>query len=513
VNVANLALGRAVENQLEFATRAALGAGRARLLRQVLVENLFLAAIGGAAGVGLALTIVAWFRSQVLFGLPRLHEVTIDLRTLAFAIVATGLSGLLFAVIPAIRASGARPQSILGGANRGRGSRGSRRLGEVLAGGEVALSTALLVIASLLGHSLFEVLNKARGFETVGAATARISLPPAKYRAQEARIALRSIVDRVDEIQGVESAGVVSLLPLTQENDINPVVAAEAGPIPVLERPTANFRWASTGYFEAMGIRTLRGRVFREEESVARPVVISESVARTLWPGQDPVGREIRELDDKPPYLLVLGVVPDVPVESLETESTMVVYLPYWDRPRKSMALAVRTHRSLESLTPEVRRAIWAVDPDVPAVALEPVADLVAASTADRRFQVFLLLLFAGVALTLACLGVYGVLAQSIGRRTNEIGLRMALGAQASEVRRLVFREGMRPVLAGLVIGMIAALGFSRVLESMLFGVNPIDPLTLVVVPGVLLLAAWAACSVPARRAAAVDPMVALRYE
>ena len=515
VNVANLALGRAGERQTEFATRAAVGASRARLFRQVLAESLSLAILGGVAGVVLALAIVAWFRSQGLIDLPRLEEIAIDVRTLVFAVAATTLSGLLFALIPAVKVSGAQPQRMLSGADRGGiGSAGARRLGEALAASEVALSAALLVVAGLLTHSLFEVLNRERGFETAGAATARISLPPAKYREPETRTAaMRSILDRINEIPGVEAAGVVTLLPLTRENNVIFVVAAEAGPLPVLEWPTANLRSASPRYFKAMGIRTLQGRVFREEESVERPVVISESVARRLWPGQDPVGREIRRENIKPPHLHVLGVVADVPVESLERDSTMVVYRPYWDRPRNSMALAVRSGRSPESLTPEVRRAIWAVDSQVPAVALEPVTELVTTSTADRRFQALLMLLFAGVALTLACLGVYGVLAHSVERRTNEIGLRMALGAKAPEVRRLVVRQGMRPVLWGLVVGVVSAVGISRVLESMLFEISPVDPLTLTVVPAVLLLAALAACSIPARRAAAVDPMTALRHE
>jgi predicted permease len=275
----------------------------------------------------------------------------------------------------------------------------------------------------------------------------------------------------------------------------------------------ANLRETSPGYFGALGIALKSGRLFREGDEIENPAVVSESVARRLWPGEDPVGREINSGIRNPVYATVVGVVTDVPVGSLESESAMAVYRPYWNRARTDISLVLRTTTDPQALASAVRKAIWEVDRDIPVPEMVTMEQLLANSVAPRRLDTLLLSAFAAVSLLLACLGVYGVVAYSVLRRTNEIGVRMALGAHASQVRWLILRDGMLPVTAGLLVGLAAAAGLSRLLQSMLFEVEPLDLPAFLLGPGILLAASLAACLIPARRAARVDPLTALRYE
>ena len=515
VNIANLSLARASGREPDYATRAALGAGRAALVRQSMIESSCLATTGGALGVWLSYAGVAWFRAHAPVDLPRLDELSVDVRVLAFAVAVTALSAALVGLLPALRVSGVRPLAALSRNARGSvGSRGSRRLGDWLAGGEVALSAALLIVSGLLIHSLVAVLDQDLGFDAEKTVTARLSLPPAEYRNRDSRLAaLRSILLGLESLPGVESAGFVTLLPLTQEDAVNPVLPAEAASVPILERPMANFRWASPGFFDAMGIRIVEGRDFREEETVERGVLISVSTAERLWPGQSPIGRQIRPGDDSSPNYEVVGVVSDTPIASLERGSPMAVYRHYADGPRNSMQLALRSSQDAASLTPAVRQTVWNVEPQAPSIELAPAADLVAAATSERSFQAALLAFFAVVALALASLGVYSVLAQTLNARTREMGLRMALGARASQVRGLVLSQGMRPVVWGLVVGCVAAAGASRLLSTMLFEISPLDPLTFAAAPALLIAVALGACLIPARRAGRLDPAESLRSD
>ena len=515
VNIAHLALARAVRLESEFATRAALGAGRGVLLRQSLMESGVLTSAGGALGVWLAYVTIAWFRASTVVDLPRLDEVQVDLRVVALCVAATALSAILVGALPAFRASGARPLAALSNAARGSvGSRGARRIGDWLAGGEVALSVSLLIVAGLLLHSLTTLLGQDLGFSARRTATARLSLPPAKYTDRQTRLAsLRSILSRIRSLPGVESAGLVTLLPLSSEDNVNPILAAEAEVIPPLQRPMANYRWASPDYFGSMGIEVLEGRVYLEEEPIENAIVISRSTAERLWPDESAIGRRIRQWDEASPHLEVVGVVADTPVASLERSASMVVYQHYATRPRNTMQIAVRANAGPDALTPAVRQAIWQVEPESPAVELVPAALLVSDAASERSFQASLLVIFSSVALALACLGVYSVLAQTVNGRTKEMGLRMALGARASDIRRTVLGEGLRPVAWGLVIGCAVAAAGSRLLRSMLFEVDPLDPLAFATAPAILLAAAFGSCLLPARRAASVDPMTALRHD
>jgi putative ABC transport system permease protein len=513
VNIANLALARNSTRNRELAVRAALGAGSPALLRQSLAESMCLAALGGVLGTAGAYAGVTLFVRGALADLPRLAEVGLDGAVLAFAALCTVGSSVLFGLAPAFGASRVDPQEIL--RRQGRGGtegRGAGRLRNVLAGTEVALSVLILIGTGLLLHSLFRVMNRERGFSVDNVVTAEISLPDAYERPHRLE-AQQAILRALEQLPGVRSAGFVTMLPVTQENNVMPIVPKEAGPIPRLQRPTATYREASPGYFETLGIALRAGRVFQEGDGVEQPVVISETVARRLWPGEDPVGREIREFTDKPPYLRVVGVVADVPVASLEGGSTMIVYRPSWERPRTQMSLALRTTVDASSLAGAIRQALWDVDSQIPAPELKTMRQIVSDSVTERRFDTLLVSVFGGISLLLACLGVYGVVSYSVARRTHEMGVRMALGSQPNQVRRLVLGQGMRPVVFGLVAGLLGAAAVTRLLQSMLFEIGPLDPTTFVAVPAVLLLAALAACYFPARRAAHVNPVVALRYE
>ena len=512
VNIANLALARGSARKRELAVRAALGAGSFALLRQSLAENLGLAVLGGALGTAGAYAGVTLFVREAFADLPRLAEVGLNGAVLAFAALCTLGSGLLFGLAPAFRAARVDPQKMLRGESRGTAeSRGVGRLRGLLAGAEVGLSVLILIGSGLLLHSLFRVMSRERGFDE-NVVTAQVSLS-SNYTGERRAEAQREILRQLQHLPGIRSAGFVTLLPVTQEDNVNPILPKEAGPVPPMERPMANYRVASPGYFETLGIALRAGRIFQEGDGVEHPVMISESVAQRLWPGEDPVGREIREFTDKPPYLQVVGVVADVPVASLEGGSTMVVYRPFWESPRTTMSLALRTTVDVSSLAPAIRAAVWDVDPQIPAPELKTMRQIVSDSVTERRFDALLVSVFGGISLLLACLGVYGVVSYSVTRRTNEMGIRMALGSQPDQVRRLVLRQGMRPVMFGLLAGLLGAAGVARLLQSMLFEIGPLDPVTFVAVPTVLLLAALAACYFPARRAAHVNPVIALRYE
>jgi len=514
VNVIIVTLGRWEKRRVELAAKAALGAGRTALAGGALAETVCLAMIGGLLGLAGAQTAVAWIATGDVADLPRLAELKVDARVIGFTLALIALCIGVAGLLPAWRASGIQPSDALSHGSRGGvGVRGGRRFGEALAAGEIALCTVLLVVVGLLGQSLAAVLSQDRGLETVGSATAQLALPPERYQDSTPRNrALRSILAGVAEVPGVEAVGIVTTLPLTQERNVRPILTADATKVPMVERPMANFRWASPDYFQAMGIRLLSGRSFREEDNVERPVVVSSSVAARLWPGLDPLGRKLRQNDDEP-NLTVVGVAADVPVESIERPSTMTVYRPYWERSRTRFALAVRARGDVANLTPAVLASVRRVEPEVAAFRLVPSDSLVADATRDRRFQVFVTGLFAAVALMLACIGVYGVLSQAIGRRTREIGLSMALGAESGQVARSVLLQGMRPVLLGLLLGLGGAVAASRWLESLLFGVSATDPLSLAAAPALLALAALIACFIPARRAASLDPLTALRHD
>lgn len=514
LNLANLLIARASNRRREMAIRAALGAGRRLMLRQAFAESLCLAALGGGAGVALAWLTVEVFLRRVPIPLPRLDEVGVDGVVLTFAAGVTLLCALLFGLAPAWRAARTDPQEALERGRRGAGDGvGGHRLRSLLVGTEAALSALLLVIAGLLVHSFARVMSRDTGVAAENVSTVQIAWTPAAYKNQErVGVAWRALEERLSRIPGVSSAGLISQLPFTREQNMAPALAKGAPATPFWERPLLNIRYVTPGYFEAAGIRVTAGRVFRADEREATPVLLSRSAARKLWPGgEDPVGREFQIGGGG--FVRVGGVVADVPVASLEKDSASVMYQAYWANPWRRTSIVVRSGLDPQTLDAALRRAVWEVEPAIPVPVPKTMARLVSDSVSSRRFDLALVVLFAATALGLACLGVYGLLSYSVARRTNEIGLRIALGASAGAVAGHVVRSGMTPVACGLCVGVAASVGLTRLVQGMLFGVKPLDGAALAAVPVVLGAAALAACLVPALRAARIDPATALRQE
>jgi putative ABC transport system permease protein len=515
VNLANMSLARVPGRMRESAIRSALGATRWQLYRRMLAESLLLGTMGGAAGIVLGSFGVRWLVRSAPPGLPRLGEVHMDARVVAFAVILSVVAAVLFGTLPAWRAARNNPLEALksGGAATGE-SRGARRLRETLIGFEVGMTTALLIIAGLLATSLFHLLRVDPGFATESVLTAQVDLPPQRYSAPAARLHFyNSLLDRLRSLPGARSAGWVGELPLSGETHVTAIDVPPGSPTP----PPANFRAASPDYFAAMGIPVIRGRVFNESDRGRNEVVVSESVARRLWPGQDPIGRTCLAYWGPKKEEQVIGVVGDVRTVKLDEAPVMMVYVPDWfggmGHIPKSAGIVVRTSREALGLAAEVREAIHQTDSEVPVVDLRPMTKIISESVAPRRFQMLLAVLFASFALFLASLGIYGVIAYSVEQRRRELGIRAALGAQFPDLWRMVLRQGMTPALAGLVTGVGASALGGRLVKSLLYGVSPADPVTLAVVAFVVLIVALAACYIPARRAAKVDPMVALRYE
>jgi putative ABC transport system permease protein len=513
VNLANLLLARAAARRRELAVRLAIGAGAGRLLRQLLTESLLLASLGGALGVAVA----AWALRVLLAGapvdLPRMGEVQLDWRVLSFALAITVISGLLFGALPAWRAIRTDPQTALQAGGRSTQGRHGGRTRRALIAAEVALSAACLVAAGLLLHSFSHVIQVDRGFRAERTLTVTLDLPYTRYPGQQPQSQfVRALLDRVAAQPGVTEVGISNLIPLTGEGNNN-VVMPEGVDWPIVERPLADQRIVNPGFFRAMGIPLLSGRVFQASDGQRRVAVISAALARRLWPGENPLGRRFIQGDNKDHPVEVVGVAGDIRGVSLTKTPNPTMYQPFWQNFQSHWGLVVRTASAPAALAGAIRHEIRRLDPQMPVPAFRTMEQLVDESLAQRRFQLDLVLLFALAALALAAVGVYGVVAQLVVQRTNEIGIRMALGARAADVRRMVLLEGLGPVAAGLAVGFAGALFGGRLVSGLLFGVRAADPLTFCSVAGVLLAAALAACLIPARRATRIDPLEALRYE
>lgn len=515
VNLANMSLARVPGRMRESAIRAALGANRWQIFRRMLAESLLLGALGGAAGIALGSFGVRWLVRAAPPGLPRLNEVHIDPRVIAFAVVLAVLTAVLFGTLPAWRAARSNPLEALKSGTAAAGeSRAARRLRETLIGFEVGMTTALLIIAGLLASSLFHLLRVNTGFATESVLTAKVNLPPQRYSKPAARLEFyNSLLSRLRSLPGARSAGWVGELPLGGETHVTGIDVPPGS----ASAPPANFRVASPDYFAAMGIPLIRGRVFNESDRGRNEVVVSESVARRFWPGQDPIGRTCLTFWGPKKEEQVVGVVGDVRTAKLDEAPVMMVYVPDWfagmGHIPQSAGIVVRTSGEALNLQAELRQAIHLTDPEVPVINIRPMSTIVSESVAPRRFQMLLAVLFACFALFLASLGIYGVIAYSVEQRRRELGIRAALGAQFPDLWRMVLRQGMTPALAGLAAGVGAAALGGRLVRNLLFGVSPADPVTLVAVAVVVGAVALAACYLPARRAAKVDPMVALRCE
>jgi putative ABC transport system permease protein len=514
VNIANLLLARATTRRREMAIRSAIGASSGRLVRQMLIESLTLSGLGGLAGFMLAYAAIRVILAFAPADLPRVDEIHLDARVLLFTSGISILAGLLFGFLPAWRFSQADPQEAMRSGARGTTvGKSSGRLRSLLVTLEVGLSAVCLVAGGLLLHSFFKLLQVDRGFETQHIATVALNIPNARYSDREKRADfMHSLVEHVKVLPGVISVGVSNLLPLGGEG-ANNLIAPEGSRLPVMERPLADIRQVNPDYFKTLGIPLRAGRLFTDSDRGRTVGVLSRLAVEKLWPGQNPLGRRLHMGGDQSPLIEVIGIAGDVRAVSLNKSPAATVYLPYWQRNYGQASLAVRTAMDPLAASSEIRAAIHAVDPELPVPAFRTMDEIVAESVAQRRFQMTLILLFGLTALLLASLGIYGVVSYSVAQRTNEMGIRMALGASKDGIRSLVLRQSLPPVALGLAGGVIASLALTRVLSSLLFGVSAGDPITIVSVSALLATIAIVAAYIPARRATEVDPITALRYE
>jgi putative ABC transport system permease protein len=518
VNLANLLLARAAGRAKELAVRAAIGAGMGRLVRQMLTESLILALAGGALGALAAQWALDAAILKAPLEIPVLQYVHMDLTALAFVALVSLASGVLFGVLPAWRTAHADPQLALTSAGRGTTDRYGGRVRSLLIAAEVALSAVCLVAGGLLLNSFVRLIHVDTGFRTDHAIAMELSLPETRYPDSEARGRLvKPLLERIASLPGVVAAGINNRGPLSGAGG-NLGLWVEGVDMAAMDRPTVDYRCISPDYFRAAGIPLVRGRLMAEQDRGRRVGMISAKAAQRMWPGQDPIGRRFQLgggdnfVADPDAWVTVIGVVGDVR-SILSKTPNMTVYLPYWQRDRADFALVVRTAMDPLAIAPALRTAIHGLDRELVVPQPLTLEDVVDASVRQRCFQMALVLAFATAALLLAAVGVYGVVSQSVMQRTKEIGIRLALGAPRASLWMTIARHGLPPVVAGLLVGLAVAVVATRSLAGLLFGVPPTDPATYGAVAEVLLLAALLACWLPARRAARIDPLEALRLE
>ncbi len=513
-NVANLLLVRAAARQKEVALRTALGASRARIVRQLVTENLLLALLGGALGALLATWGIDFLVRLSGNVIPPTATVKIDATVLAFTFVVSMLTGLLFGLAPALRTLKLNLTESLKEGGRSGGERAMRnRTRSLLVVFESAIAVVLLISAGLLVRSLIALQNTNPGFDADHVLTLRLDLSRGKYTtADKTAQFFEEFERRAAGIPGVETVGLISELPLSgQLNDI-PFTVEGRPPAAPNQEFDADWRRVNQHYFQAARIPLLRGRNFTEQEvrQSDKVVIVSQQLVDQVFPNEEPLGKRLLTVLGDQPYEIV-GVVSDIRHQSLATQPFPAMYLP--TRRTGRMNVVIRTQGDPSSIAGAVRNEVRAIDSEQPIAAMQPMEEWVATSTATPRYRTTLFGLFAALAMVLAATGIYGVMSYSVAQRTHEIGVRMALGARHSEVVRLIVRQGMLLVIIGTVIGLAGAFAVTRVMSSLLFGVGAKDPMTFVVVTVLLSLVALIACYVPARRATKIDPLEALRYE
>jgi putative ABC transport system permease protein len=513
-NIANLLLAHATGRRKELAVRAALGAVRSRLLRQMLVENLIIAFSGALAGLVGAIAGLRFILAHAPGDLPHLESIRIDFRVLLFTAAVSIAASFLFGFVPAWRASRSDPQDGLRGGRGQTENRASGRLRATLVVAEVGMSVALLVAAGLLLGSFSRTLKIDKGFEAENGLSVDLSFSAGKYTKEEQRPAfVAQVLEQLKAIPGVTGVGVVNALPLSGHTEVNEMVPDGMTPS-VADVPVADYRNVNGEYFQTIGIPLQQGRSFEDSDRNRKVVIVSARTAAKLWPGESALGKRIRmNMNDKEAHE-VIGVVGDVHVASLQesdVQQTLMGYIPYWDRPNRGITLVIRTPMRPEALAASVRNTIWRIDPDMPVPDFKTLTELVSESFASQQFQLVLVLVFAGSAILLACAGIYGVVAYSVAQKRNEIGIRMALGATNWDVGRLVLRDGLIPVVLGLLVGIGGALAAGRLMSGLLFGISATDPLTFAVVCGLVLASGIVACYVPARTAMSVGPAMVLK--
>ena len=517
VNVANLLLVRASARTKELATRIALGADKVRLIRQMLTESVMLSLAGGGAG----LLVANWTRGILVAlspkSLPQFNVIETDGRVLLFTFIVSVSTGLLFGVLPAFGSTGLNLAPALHGLSRNATpGRTTHRLRNLLVVAEVAISLVLLAGAGLTIRSFLQLRHAHLGFRSDHTVTARITIPKDKYSREERVVAFYDkILERMHATPGVESAGMISYLPLTGHNFDNSFDIVGKPPRPYSDRDYALVRFVDPQYFDVLGIPVLAGRGTTEHDRLGAPrsVILSESMAKRFFPGANPIGQHLVVYmgEDQSPWEIV-GIVADTRSDiSALPEPTM--YFAYAQFPYRYMVLTLRTHAEPSSMLDTIRDTVNSIDPDLPVYQRRTLAELVQEELVPWRFSMTLLAGFAAVALLLASAGIYGVMAYLVEQRTHEVGVRMALGARPSDVLRLVVAQGAKLAFLGVLAGVAASLALTRLMSSLLFNVSSTDPMTLSAVALLLVVVALAACAIPARRAANVDPAVALRCE
>jgi putative ABC transport system permease protein len=517
-NVANLLLARAAARQKEIAIRTALGAGRLRLIRQLLTESVLLSVVGGALGLLLAYGEIRLLLALNPANIPRLSEIEIDGRVLGFTLLIALLTGIVFGLAPALQASKADlNEALKEGARGSTGGISRQRVRNLLVVSEVALTVVLLIGAGLMLKSFSSLQSVNPGFNPANVLTMVVNLPASKYTDDhQAQAFFEQVLNRVELLPGVQAAGAVTGLPLTTTSIIRlRFIVDERPPTNASEVPRGNFRSISHNYFRAMGIALVKGRYFTEQDRDKSPpvVIINETMANRYWQGEDPIGKRLTIPSAGGGSREVVGVVADVKHSSLDTESGVEMYVPFLQKPFKFMALVIRTSSDPLGSIGAVRNEILSVDKSQPVYDVKTLQQVVSDSVSQPRLYTLLLGIFAGLALTLAAVGIYGVMNYSVVQRKHEIGIRLALGAQRSNILKMVVGQGMLLALIGVALGLTAALILTRVMESLLFGVSARDLTTFLTIPLVLAVVAFLSSYFPARRATCIDPMIALRYE
>ena len=518
-NVANLLLVRASVREREIGIRTALGAGRGRLIRQMLTESVVLSLVGAVVGVVLAGVGVSLLARMAAQSFPRLADTRIDPLALTFTIVVALATGILFGLVPALQIARTSTQDALKeGSQAATVGRGRLRLRRVLVAAEVALSLLLLVGAGLLIKSFMHLQRVNAGFDPSGVLTMRIVVPGTRYsQPDQVRSFYQEVLRRVSALPGVTKAGGSNAVPLSGSGGSgtttidNPAFADDRG------TPEADQRIVTPGYFEAMGMTMISGRAFDERDSgTSQPVaIIDETMARTFWPNDDPLGKRLKRggRQSTQPWLTIVGVVRHVRYRTLEEPSRVQLYMPHAQAPTPGMSLAIKTTLEPRTLSNSVQREVIAVDREQPVWAIRTMDELMAASVMRRQLIMSLLTLFAGIALTLAAVGIYGVISYWVTQRSHEIGIRVAIGASRLDVLKMVLRQSMSVVLIGVAVGLIGAALLTRLIGTLLFDVSATDVATFASYSAALVLVGLLASYLPARRAARIDPVTMLRQQ
>jgi putative ABC transport system permease protein len=520
-NVASLLLTRSLSRQKEVAIRSALGASRWRVIRQLLTESLLLSLVGGAAGLLIAYwgvpALVAAIPQQQMIAMPFLKDVSLDAGILAFSFALSLVTGLVFGLAPALQSSRLDLNEMLKEGGRHSSATASHRLRSALVVSEIALAVVLLVGAGLMMKSLWRLLNTDVGFKTENVLTMSIMLPPAKYTDPNQQINFNNqLRERVQSLPGVTGAGTVNILPVNSGNTTRFYVDGDPIPAPGQEIE-ANIRTVSDDYFNTLGIPLLAGRTFDTRDTTNTPVgvIINKTIADRVFPGRDAIGKRLRYPSVQVDPITVVGVVGDVKITGLDEAVKPVLYYSFRQSPSTFANLVARTSSDPNTLASSIRNEVRNLEPDAAILNVRTMDQMISETRASfmRRFPALLISIFAGVALLLASIGIYGVVSYSVSQQTHYIGVRMALGARPSDILRMVLKQGLVLALLGVGIGVLAGLGLMRLLSTLLFEVSTYDITTFSIVTGALFVVALLACYLPARRATKVDPLVALRYE